>query len=212
MSKEKKPNWLSRLVGGENVGSKNRKQLSWLLLMLLIGMGAMILSSFFNITDQVMPPTGEKAPPTTETAALLGKEDQPKSMGDYEKLYENKLTDILTEMIGVDEVTVKVNLDSTEEIVVDKNQNYAEQTTKEQDKQGGTREIHDVKKDDQVVLYQSDSNDHPLVIKTLKPKVRGVVIVAKGADKIQVKTMISEAVQRFLDVAPHKISILPRKG
>ncbi|TCS84029.1 stage III sporulation protein AG [Tepidibacillus fermentans] len=213
MSEEQKQSWLAKLLGGDHVLSKGRKQLYWLFLVLFIGIAVMILSSFFNIRDQVMPELENNAqPPSTETAGLINKENHPKTMEDYEKLYENKIIEILTNMIGVDEVTVKVNLDSSEEIVVEKNQNYTEQNTKEQDKQGGTREIKDVKRDDQVVLYQSDNDEQPLVLKTLKPKVRGVVIVAKGADKIQVKTMIAEAVQRLLDVPPYKIAILPRKG
>ncbi|MFV9510796.1 stage III sporulation protein AG [Tepidibacillus sp. LV47] len=210
MSGEKQESWLSKLLGGDHL-SKGKKQLYWLLLILLIGIGIMILSSFFNITEQVMP-ENEPLPPSKETAGIINKDDHPKTMEDYEKLYENKITEILTDMIGVDEVTVKVNLDSTEEIVVEKNQNYSEQNTKEQDKQGGTREIKDVKKDDQVVLYQSENKEQPLVLKTLKPRVRGVVIVAKGADKVQVKTMIAEAVQRLLDIPPYKIAILPKKG
>jgi len=211
MSNEKKENWLSRLLGGSHSGGKNKKQLYWILLVLLIGMAIMLLSSFFHITEQAIPDQGTPAP-TLETAGVLNKDNHPKSMEDYEKIYENKLTEVLTDMVGIEEVTVKVNLDSTEEVVVERNENYSEQTTKEQDKQGGTREIKNIKRDGQVVLYQSDNNEQPLVVKTLKPKVRGVVIVAKGADKIQIKTMISEAVQRLLDVPQYKIAILPRKG
>ncbi|WP_339062465.1 hypothetical protein [Tepidibacillus marianensis] len=133
----------------------------------------MILSSFLNITEQAIPEQ-QTPTPATETAGILNKDDHPKTMEDYEKTYENKLTEILTDMVGLEEVTVKVNLDSTEEIVVEKNQNYSEQITKEQDKQGGTRENKNVKRDDQVVLYRSDNNEQPLVLKTLKPKVRGL--------------------------------------
>lgn len=46
----------------------------------------------------------------------------------------------------------------------------------------------------------------------MKPRVRGVLVVAKGADNIQVKAWITEAVQKVLDVPAYKISILPKKG
>jgi len=140
--------------------------------MVLTGMAIMIVSSFFNITEQAIPYDDEQN--VTDKAVFMDKDSSPKTMQDYEKIYENQLTEVLTDMLGLEEVTVKVNLDSTEEIIVDRNTSISEQTTKEIDKQGGTREIKDLKKDEQVVLYRSDSNDKPLILKTLKPKVRGV--------------------------------------
>lgn len=199
-------NWLARLTGGES-GSKKPK-FSWIIVMVLTGMAIMIVSSFFNITEQAIPYDDEQN--VTDKAVFMDKDSSPKTMQDYEKIYENQLTEVLTDMLGLEEVTVKVNLDSTEEIIVDRNTSISEQTTKEIDKQGGTREIKDLKKDEQVVLYRSDSNDKPLILKTLKPKVRGVVVVAKGAEQVKVKAMITEAVQRLLDVPPYNIGIFPK--
>ncbi len=210
MGKEKDTNWLTRLIGGESKNNKKSGILQWYILLLLLGMGLMIGASFFDISEQVIP--YESQDPIQETATIINKDSSPKTMQDYEKIYENQITELLTAMIGVDEVTVKVNLDSTEEIIVEKNKNLNEQITKERDKQGGTRDITDVKKDEQVVLYRYEDNEQPLIVKTIKPKVRGIVIVAKGAEKIQVKAMIIEAVQRLLDIPPHKIAILPRKS
>ncbi|GBF11031.1 stage III sporulation protein AG [Tepidibacillus infernus] len=211
MDKEKQQHWLLKWLGGESGEKKRTNKLFGLVLLILLGMAIMLLSPIFGITEQVKP---YDAPPLTvqETAGVIDKTPSPKTMQDYEKIFENQLTDILTDMIGVEEVTVKVNLDSTEEIVIEKNRNYTEQQTKERDKQGGTRDITDIKKDEQVVLYQTDNQEQPVVLKTLKPKVRGVVVIAKGAEKVQVKAMIAEAVQRLLDVPPYKIAILPRKG
>lgn len=49
-------------------------------------------------------------------------------------------------------------------------------------------------------------------MKTVKPKVRGVVVVASGAGNLQVKAWILEAVQKVLAVPSYKISILPKKA
>ncbi|MNC72064.1 hypothetical protein D3C75_1230700 [compost metagenome] len=54
-------------------------------------------------------------------------------------------------------------------------------------------------------------DDTPLVVKTTKPKIRGVVVVAKGAENATVKKLISDAVERGLDVPAHRISVVPRK-
>ncbi|MFS8513242.1 MAG: stage III sporulation protein AG, partial [Planifilum fulgidum] len=40
--------------------------------------------------------------------------------------------------------------------------------------------------------------------------VRGVLIVAEGAEDLKRKALIIEAVQRVLDVPVHRISVMPR--
>lgn len=209
-----KQNWFSRLFGSnnseKNTEGKKNKPMHWIIVLALIGAAIMIFSSFIQVSDEVMPYERDEAP-ITETTAIITKEDTPKTMQDYEKLYENQLVEIITNMLGVEKVTVKINLDSTEIIEVEKNRTISEQSTKEKDKQGGTREIEDMKRDEQVVLYQNNGNQNPLILKTIKPKVRGVVVVAEGAESVQVKAMIIEAVQKLLDVAPHEIGILPMR-
>ncbi len=213
MGDDKKNVWLTRIFGsngGKSSGDKKNGQTPWIIILALVGAGIMIFSSFIQVSDEVMPYETTE-PPAQETTALIDKEDTPKTMQEYEKQYENQLVEIITNMLGVEKVAVKVNLDSTEVIEVEKNRNITQQTTKEKDKQGGTREIEDSKRDEQVVLYQNNGNQYPLILKTIKPKVRGVVIVAEGAENVQVKAMIIEAVQKLLDVPPHEIGILPMR-
>lgn len=209
MSKENNRDWFTNLFGNKEVVKKN-KTFYWIIILFLVGLVIMIFSSFLNITEQVAPYQPQN--PIQEASNVIEKSSAPSTMQDYEKIYENQLTEILTEMLGVSEVVVKVNLDSTEELLVETNISFSEQITKEQDKQGGTRDVSNVSKDEEIVIYRVNGNDEPLVIKTIKPKVRGVVVVAKGAENLQVKVMIAEAVQRLLDVPPHKIAILPKKA
>lgn len=46
----------------------------------------------------------------------------------------------------------------------------------------------------------------------MKPKIVGVLVVAKGAEDIKVKTMIVEAVTRALDVPSHRVSVQPKQN
>jgi len=207
MENKNKGSWMARFLGGE--GTEKKKSYYWLVLLVLFGIAIMLLSSFFDITDQVIP--YESPSSSTETAGFIDKDSDPKTMQDYEKIFENQLIDVLTSMLGVDQVTVKINLDSTEELVVERNTNSSERVTNEKDNQGGTRSIKDVSKDEQVVTIRNNSNEEPLIIKTLKPKVRGVVVVAKGAENIQIKAMITEAVQSLLNVQPYNIAVFPAK-
>ncbi|MFP3489056.1 stage III sporulation protein AG, partial [Staphylococcus sp. SIMBA_130] len=51
----------------------------------------------------------------------------------------------------------------------------------------------------------------PIVVSTKKPVVRGVVVVAVGAENMEVKKMIVDAVTRLLDVKSHRVMVLPKK-
>ena len=50
-----------------------------------------------------------------------------------------------------------------------------------------------------------------LFLQTKKPEIRGVLVVAKGAENIQVKKWIIEAVTRALDVPSHRVAVMPKK-
>ena len=55
------------------------------------------------------------------------------------------------------------------------------------------------------------TKEGPIISETKKPSVRGVLVVAKGAENIQIKKWIIEAVTRSLDVPSHRVSVMPKK-
>lgn len=131
------------------------------------------------------------------------------SMEEYENYYDKKLADILNQIQGVSDASVVINIDSTEEVVYATSGQDQRTTTQETDKSGGSRTITQVNENKQLVILKG--GDQPVIIKTVKPTVRGVLVVAKGADQIKAQVAITEAIQRLLDVPPHKISIQPKK-
>lgn len=188
--------------------------LRWLIILGLIGAALMILNSFIHVKE--IDPTNEgRASPDQQQPAkqtfLGGGSGDNSKFRDYEQAYENQIKDILQNVVGVGDVQVLVTIDSAEEIEVEKNNKDSQQVTNEKDTNGATRNITEVTRSGEVVLYQVSGEQHPLVLKYIKPKIRGVVVVARGAENVTVKKMISEAVERGLDVPPHRISILPRK-
>lgn len=180
----------------------------WLILLGCGGAALMILSSFFSIGSGVPtmdPPEGEK-----EAVAPGWGKGEPQGIEEQEKMYESQLSDVLSKVVGVGEVSVMVTLESTAEEVVEKDRRETEQVTSENDQRGGTRKIDEKTKDEKVVLHRSDGGEGPIVIKKLKPRVRGVLVVAEGAENMQVKAIIIESVQRALDVPVHRISVQPK--
>ena len=130
---------------------------------------------------------------------------------DYERTYEAQLKEALDKIVGVEDVTVVVNVDATELKVFEKNTNTQSQQTDETDREGGKRKVEDQSREEQLVIIQDGEKEIPVVTETKKPAIRGVLVVAKGADNIQVKKWIIEAVTRSLDVPSHRVAVMPKK-
>lgn len=181
----------------------------WLILLGCGGAALMILSSFFSVSPGLPLPEGSEGKEQEAVSPSWGKED-PKGIEEQEKKFEAQLSDVLSKIVGVGEVSVMVTLESTMEQVVEKDRRQSEQVTSENDKRGGTRKIDEQTRDEKVVLHRDEGGEGPIVVKQLKPRVRGVLVVAEGAENMQVKAVIVEAIQRVLDVPVHRISVLPK--
>jgi stage III sporulation protein AG len=200
---------LEQLEGSGGQGKSRIQPFRWLILLGCLGAGLMILSSFFSVQNEVVPPdSARQLHPAVDTAAR--KSSDKMTIHEYEAEYESQLSETLSKIVGVDDVSVMINMASSEEEVLAKDSRTQEQTTNENDRRGGTRKIEEQSEDEKVVMYRGNDGEQPIVVKRLKPVVTGVLIVAKGAENLQVKAAIIEAVQRVLDVPIHRISVLPK--
>lgn len=201
---------VEKMWGGGEQGAKRVNTFRWLILIGCLGAALMILSSFFSVEEEAPgdPASSGKSGDGSVPAAVFGNKDM--TMQDYESMYESQLKDALGKIVGVDNVSVMVNLESSEETVVEKDRRETEQVTEENDRKGGTRKIQEHTVEDKVVLHRTEEGEKPIVVKRIKPRVRGVLIVAEGAEDLKRRQLIIEAVQRVLDVPVHRISVLPK--
>jgi stage III sporulation protein AG len=211
-----KDHWLSRLFTTKEDKKPNKKNAKsqYLLLVLGLGIALMIGGNFFSKTAVKQSPTEpamtSEAEPENEAAFSGRNNSGPFSIiRQLETYYENDLKELLEEISGVNEVKVEVNLNSTEVKRIVKETNRTSSETKETDNQGGKRDRTDHQVEEKVIIIQTEKGDQPIVISTEKPKVTGVSIVADGADSIQVKAWILEAVTKLLDVPSIKVAVLP---
>jgi stage III sporulation protein AG len=204
--------WMEHKFGGGPGGPKRKNTLLWVIMVGLLGAALMIINAFINVKDLDPISTGRASPPAESKETFVGSTSKENaSFHDYEQAYGDQLKGILQQIVGVGEVEVLVTIESTEEMTVDKNYNDNQTMTTERDNGGATRNISQVTRSGEVVIYQVSGDQKPLVLKYIKPKIRGVIVVAKGAENLTVKKMIMEAVERGMDVQASKISILPRK-
>ncbi len=202
---------IEKWVGGGPGGTKRINTFRWLLLLGLIGVFIMILNSFVQVKDLDSIGDNQTSPPLTDQEAFLSNTNEKSIFEGYEEMYEMRIKEILEKMVGVGSVEVLVNIEATEEIVVYRNQRDTQKKTDEQDRNGASRQITEVSRNGEIVLYEVSGNDTPIILKTIKPKIRGIIIVANGAENITVKEMMTDAIRKGLDVPPHRISIVPRK-
>lgn len=213
--------WLQRIesiLGKGSDGSNKIKTFRWLLVLGLIGVAFVLLSSFNSFGGPGNWLKGNEGREPPSTAAFQPTDDLNKDgnvaanvFDEIENSFETRVRKILQNVVGVGEVNVMVTIDSTEELVIQRNMKNSQQSTEEKDANGGTRHITQYTQDGEIVMQESSGEGAPIVTKRIKPKVRGVVVVAGGAENAVVKKIITDAVEKGLNVPSYRISVVPRK-
>ena len=131
---------------------------------------------------------------------------------DYVTCWEEKLEDSLRCVEGVGKVRVLIYVGESEEIILTRDGAEETADTTETDASGGSRHISESRLDKKVVCTVDERGQNvPLVVKTIDPGVEGVVVIAQGADRPQVRRDIIEAIQVLFDVDMNRISIIKMK-
>lgn len=134
---------------------------------------------------------------------------QSRSISDSNKdNLEAKLESILSNINGVGDVKVLINYSESSETVAMYNENSKTSSTEESDKSGGTRKIEETDSQKEVVYQEENGTKTPIVQKMVEPKIEGAIITSKGANDINVKTNIIQAVEAVTGLPTHKICVL----
>ena len=94
------------------------------------------------------------------------------------------------------------------EIVVEKDGGYSRTQTNETDTEGGSKIITQIEERESTVFQTAGNESMPYVVKTLFPKVKGVVVVAQGAGKGSVDKNITEIVQALFDLEANEVKVV----
>lgn len=117
----------------------------------------------------------------------------------YAENMEKRLTDMLSNMDGISDVSVMITVkDSGEKVALkDRSMNKSE---------GSGSSQSSVTED--TVIRDDGSVKEPYVTKYNEPEIEGVVICCRGAENGEISLNITNAVQALFDVPVHKIVIL----
>ena len=166
-----------------------------------------------EITEQynagILTSSGQQNVAQQETVDVGTQAVTAGSTEEYAVYLEEKLKKMLESIRGVGEVEVMITLESSEERIVEKDMTAERSQTEEQDSAGGTRTVSSSNTGYQTV-YQEGSQGSPFVVKTLTPKVEGVLVVAEGAGKGNMTGEITQIAQALFGVEAHKVKVLEK--
>lgn len=178
--------------------NKEKKTVLNFITLLFIGIVLIIASnSFLKKND------GEEEnnfPETQDKETLINQKD-------YAGELEKKLECALSSVEGVGDIKVILTLEDEGEIIVAEDKSIDKSETSD-GSSGEKRKTNSLKEENKKILLDSSK---PLVLQEIKPKIKGVLIIAKGGGSAAVKNSIIKAVTALLNIEVNKIEVLKMK-
>ena len=124
----------------------------------------------------------------------------------YSQVMEEKLENVLENIEGVENVEVMITLDSSLELVLaDTSEEKINSSSASSTSNSYTVQVSSP------LILDTEDGEKPLVIKEILPKIKGVLVVCKGASNVSTKLDIIQAVKSLLDVNSSNIQVLSGK-
>lgn len=201
---------LNKKDDGKNTSDKN--MISNLLILLLVGILIVVTMSFFKTSNTISLQNISKGNGSNSSnKAEQQSTNSDNGSGNYESGIQQKLKDTLEKIEGVGKVEVMINFESGEEQVPAVNINDSTSTTEEKDNNGGARSTTQKNNGSSVVITNDGSKSQPLIVKTYKPRVSGVCVVAEGAENKVTELRITKAVVDLFNIPENKVNVYPMK-
>ncbi len=116
----------------------------------------------------------------------------------YESDLEKKLSDMLSQISGVEKTSVMITFKDCGRNVYSQD----EQLEKSETNLKGTSKP--------VLKNSSSGTEEPILIKTELPKIAGVLVVAQGAEEAKVRENIKESIKAVLNLSANNISVVAK--
>jgi len=171
---------------------KNVKHIEIIICIIFIGL--LLVIYFVNFSPQ------KTSSQTTESSSMG--EVAFTSSSEYAKQLEDKLALTIGGLKGVKDVRVLVSVSSGGEVVI---ANNVEEKTVEN---GEGKNVTVVKTP---IIVTENGTSKPIVLMEVLPKINGVLIVATGAEDVNVKLNIFKAVEAVINIPSENIQVFAGK-
>ena len=198
-------NKLKQLVTLKEEEGNNKKKVENIVVFIIILIVTIIAINFI-LSDKKETTKSENNTSNKRLAITNQNEVSSDNTENTESLSE-KLEYILSKISGVGDVNVFINYSQSSEMVAMYNENSKSSTTEETDTSGGVRKVQETDSQKDIIYQENDGVKTPMTKKVVEPKIEGAIITAKGANNIDVKTNIIQAVEAVTGLATHKIQV-----
>ncbi|MCL2501209.1 MAG: hypothetical protein FWE90_12875 [Defluviitaleaceae bacterium] len=183
---------------------KNKKALMFTVL--VAGALVMLLGRFFTAQERVLE-NGDSQIPIAYVP-----QTPPADVTDI-RAVEERLEEFFTLVEGAGKVRVMVGFTAHRETVFAMDIISSESLTREEDAQGGNREMRQTSDQSQTVLVPDrNGSSRPLVLRESEPRIEGIVIIAEGGDSPLVRAELTRAAQAVLGLDAHRIQVLTMRS
>lgn len=142
-----------------------------------------------------------------EAAVILSGSEE-----DYARAMERRLEETLSRLEGAGEVKVMITLSASEETVLEKDVTRSLSETGEEDGEGGKRDIKTEDTAENTVFLSESGQSFPYVVKTLPPRVEGVIVLAEGAGEGNVSMELLDAVRVIFGIEANRVKVMKLQG
>lgn len=188
--------WFKKNEGGQD---KKRQIENIVVFIVILIITVIIINSTWS-SDK------EKDNKNTNTTSKVLAQNVESDTSNQEDL-ETKLEDILESINGVGKVKVLIKYSESSTVVAMYNETSSESTTKENDGDGGSKDVTETENKKEIVYTEEDGKNKPITEKVVMPVIEGAVITAQGASNANIKSSIVSAVEAVTGLAVHKIQV-----
>ena len=133
------------------------------------------------------------------------------SASEYVLQLETKLSKILSNISGAGQVSVMIAVEGSSQLIIATSTEERNNSTSTTQSGGVINSNTSVTIIETPILVSTQGTNSPLVLQEIKPTVKGVIVVAQGADNIRVKLELLRAVVALLGVDSENIEIFTGK-
>lgn len=132
---------------------------------------------------------------------------------DYETRLTEQLEKLLGEMDGVGAVRVMITFSASGEEIPLKDVVRSDTDTTETDSGGGMRIVNeDAVEEETIYITDAEGRRTPFIVRTTKPEVIGVAVIAEGGGNPEVQKNITAVIQSLFRIEANRIIVTKMKA
>lgn len=190
---EQKSKWVGKIKNVKNLSPS--KKVRYIGIIIIIAMILAIYFSTFTKEDEQGGQTGASDQSTNVSTSMLQDDD-----------LAVKMEQTIKHISGVQDANVLITYESSKELVPAFQTGTTTDTT-EESSEGESRTTHSEDIKSEIATVDGESGQNALILKEIEPEIKGVVVVAQGAEDIGVKMNIIKAVTTLLDIPQNKVEV-----